>query len=78
MSPLLSDSFSIHKRKNNETLFYSYNETKYKLFSFNPASIVLLFKNDKLIYNNTNKEDSNKYTIEFEKEKNYSIVFEGY
>ena len=32
LSPLLSDSFSIHQRKNKEIIFYSYNETKYGFF----------------------------------------------
>ena len=77
LSPLLSDSFSIHQRKNKETIFYSYNETKYGLFSFSYKSKVQIYKNDIIIYNNTQQENVFKYAIEFEKNQNYTIYFEG-
>ena len=77
LSPLLSNSFSIHQRKNKETIFYKYNETKYGLFTFNYKSKIQIYKNDIIIYNKTQQEDAIKYTIEFEKNQNYTIFFEG-
>ena len=49
LSPLLSYSFFINQRKNKESIFYSYNETKYGFLTFDIFSTVQIFKNDILI-----------------------------
>ena len=49
LSPLLSYSLFIIQRKNKESIFYSYNETKYGFLTFDIFSTVQIFKNDILI-----------------------------
>ena len=78
ISPLLSDSFIFHQRKEKEVIFYSYNETKYGLFVFDYYTKVQIFKNDIIIYNKEKTEDNYKeYLCEFEKNQNYTIYFEN-
>ena len=49
LSPLLSYSLFIIQSKNKESIFYSYNETKYGFLTFDIFSTVQIFKNDILI-----------------------------
>ena len=69
--------FQFIKAKIKKKIFYSYNETKYDLFSFSYLSKVQIYKNDIIIYNKTQQENVFRYTIEFEKNQNYTIYFEG-
>ena len=73
LSPQLSDFFSFHKRKDKEEIIlYSFNETKYGLFSFSTKAQVKIFKNNELFYN---KEDEPKKVLLLEKNENYTIYF---
>ena len=73
LSPELSDFFSFHKRKDKEEIIlYSFNETKYGLFSFSTKAQVKIFKNNELFYN---KEDEPKKVLLLEKNENYTIYF---
>ena len=75
--PSLSDFFMIYQNNPPKTLFYSHNETKYASLFFSYKSNVQILKNDKIIYNKTENENSILEIIEFEKNQNYTIYFDG-
>ena len=73
LSPQLSDFFSFHKRKDKEEIIlYSFNETKYGLFSFSTNAQVQIFKNNEHFYS---KEHEPKKVLLLEKNENYTIYF---
>ena len=79
LSPLLSYSLFKIQRKNKESIFYSYNETKYGFLTFDIFSTVQIFKNDILIkemeYDEKKKAGYSSYFCKFEKNQNYTIYF---
>ena len=77
LDPSLSNSFIIYQTNPPKTIFYSHNETKYCSLFFSYKSNIQVFKNDEIIYNKIENKDSIQDTIEFEKNQNYTIYFDG-
>ena len=77
ISPVISDRFTIIARKSKEIIEYSHNETKYASFFFSYITKVTILKNNEVIYDKKEKEPSYIDPVEFEKNQNYSIYFEG-
>ena len=74
LSPLLSNYFSLYPRTEKEEIFYySFNETKYVLITFNPKSKIQIFENESIIYENET-ENFFKY-YEFKENINYTITY---
>ena len=77
ISPIISNSFAIQKRKPQEILLYSHTEIKYASFYFGNQAEVKILKNNEIIYYKEKEESTNIEPIKFEKNKNYTIYFEG-
>ena len=78
ISPLLSNDFEIYQRRPREIINYAYNETKYAYFFFwNKAEVEILKNNTVIFYKEKEKSVSDLESIEFEKNENYTIYFEG-
>ena len=78
ISPLLSNDFEIYQRRPKEIINYVYNETKYAYFFFgNKAEVEILKNNTVIFYKEKEKSILDLQSIEFEKNENYTIYFEG-
>ena len=74
LSPLLSNYFSLYPRTDNEEiLYYSFNETKYVLITFNQNSKIQIFENERIIYVNESEKFFKYY--EFKENINYTITY---
>ena len=77
ISPLISEYFIFDIRKPIEIFEYFHNETKYAILSFNDNAEVKILKNKETIYYHKKGENAFIEPIEFEKNQNYTIYFEG-
>ena len=75
ISPITSKYFSLIPRQNtNETFIYYFNETRNILIHFEKESILTIYENNTLIYENITKLFSKIF--EFKKDTNYAIYYD--
>ena len=77
ISPLISDRFAFLDTKPQEIFTYCHNETKYASIYVNSNSELKILKNEEIIFHKEKNVNSNIDPIEFEKNQNYTIYFEG-
>ena len=77
ISPLISDTIAFLDTKPQEIFTYCHNETKYTSIYINTESELKIYKNEEIVFHKEKKADSNIDPIEFEKNQNYTIYFEG-
>ena len=77
ISPLISDTFAFLDTKPQEIITYCHNETKYASIYINSDSELKIYKNEEITFHKEKNADSNIEPIEFEKNQNYTIYFEG-